>query len=83
MSFPGVSPGLLGFCLEIVPEPFPVSIHDRIAKILTRHVSPILADGLLTRALRECRLTVNTLSGENLIVLYAQLEAGVRLDVVV
>jgi serine/threonine-protein kinase RsbT len=64
-----------------VPEPQSFTIHDRIATILTRYVSPILAEGLLTRALRECRLTPAAVCGENVIQLYAKLEASVRLFV--
>src|SRR5882672_1864532 len=57
------------------------TIHDRVVAILTRYISPIMAQGVLSRALRECKLTSDSLNGSSLMGLYPKLEVGIKLFV--
>ena len=56
-------------------------IHDRVVAILTRYISPIMAQGVLSRALRECKLTPELVTGATLVGLYPKLEVGIKLFV--
>jgi len=64
-----------------VREPPSPTIHDRVVAILTRYISPIMAQGVLSRALRECNLTPESVTGSNLAGLYPKLEVGIKLFV--
>jgi serine/threonine-protein kinase RsbT len=56
-------------------------LHAALVDLLTRHVSPIIARSILTRALREHRVDGTRLTREDLQALAPRLEAGVRLFV--